>query len=100
MSLELPTANFANWKKYSANYYYPQTCDDNNHIHVACEKIDSNKNIATISSVSIKISGKSTNLRVGNATNGFKFHPEAATFPADPTGAQYKQALRNAGVIA
>ena len=43
---------------------------------------------------------RSTNLRVGNATNGFKFDPKAATFPADATGAEYKQALRNAGVIA
>ena len=46
MSLELPTANFANWRKFSANYYYPKSSDDNDHIHVACEKIDSNKNIA------------------------------------------------------
>ncbi len=100
MSLELPTANFANWRKFSANYYYPKSSDDNNHTHVACEKIDSNKNIATIKSVSIKINGTNTNLRVGNATNGFKFDPKTATFPADPTGADYKLALRNAGVIA
>jgi hypothetical protein len=100
MPLELPTANFANWKKFSANYYYPKTSDDNNHIYVACEKIDSNKNIATIKSVSIKIDGTSTNLRVGNATNKFKFDPNAAKFPADPTGTDYKTALRNAGVIA
>ena len=99
MPLELPTANFANWKKSSASYY-SKASDDNNHIHVACEKIDSNKNIATIKSVSIKINGANTNLRVGNATNGFKFDPKTATFPPDPTGTDYKQALRNAGVIA
>ena len=99
MSLELPTANFTNWRKSSANYYYPSTSDSDNHVHVACEKIDSNKNIATIKSVSIKTNGTSTNLRVGNAATGFKFDPKPATFPADPSGADYKQAFRNAGVI-
>ena len=97
MSLELPTANFTNWRKSSANYYYPSTSDSDNHVHVACEKIDFNKNIATIKSVSIKINGTSTNLRVGNAATGFKFDPKPATFPADPSGADYKQALRTAG---
>ena len=81
MSLELPTANFANWRKSSANYYYPQTSDSDNHVHVACEKIDFNKNIATIKSVSIKINGTSTNLRVGNALSGFKFDPKRGDVP-------------------
>jgi hypothetical protein len=99
MPLELPTSKFNNWKKQSANYYYPKNADGDNHIHVACEKIDENKQTATIKSVSIKIAGKSTNLRPKTAVHGFKFDPAGATFPADPTGAEYKQALQNAGVI-
>jgi hypothetical protein len=99
MPLELPISNFKNWKKQSANYYYPKNADGDNHIHVACTAIDANKGIATIKSVSIKVAGKSTNLRPKSAISGFKFDPAAATFPADPTGAEYKKALQNAGVI-
>ena len=99
MPLELPTANFANWKKYSANYYFPQDNDGDNHIHVACSSIDANKEIATIASVSIKIAGKNTNLRPMSAVKGFKFDPAAATFPPDPLKGQYLTALRAAGLI-
>jgi hypothetical protein len=98
MALEIPISNFKNWKKQSANYYYPKNADGDNHIHIACTAIDENKQIATIKSVSIKIAGKSTNLRPKSAIAGFKFDPAAATFPADPTGAEYKEALRKAGI--
>jgi hypothetical protein len=99
MPLELPLSNFASWNKFSANYYYPKQNDGNNHIHVACEKIDENKNLATIKSVSIKVGGQSTNLRPMSAVQGFKFDPNAATFPAEPVKADYLSALRNAGLV-
>jgi hypothetical protein len=99
MALELPTANFGNWKKMSANYYYPQDADGDNHVHVACAKIDANREIATIKSVSIKIDGESTNLRQMSAVKAFKFDPAAATFPPDPAGASYRSALKAAGLI-
>jgi hypothetical protein len=101
MPLELPTSNFTNWKKQSSNYYYPKDDGGDNHIHVSCEKIDANKNIATIKSVSIKIAGKSTNLRPTTALKKFKFEANSATkFPDDPLGATYKSALKAAGLTA
>jgi len=99
MPLELPLSKFSSWKKYSANYYYPKQNDGNNHIHVACVKIDENKRLATIRSVSIKVRGRNTNLRPMTATQGFKFDPKAATFPAEPVKADYLSALRKAGLI-
>jgi hypothetical protein len=99
MPLELPLSKFSSWKKYSANYYYPKQNDGNNHIHVACVKIDENKRLATIRSVSIKVSGKNTNLQQMDANQGFKFNPGMAKFPAEPVKTDYLSALRKAGLI-
>jgi hypothetical protein len=99
MPLVLSTSNFANWTKFSSNYYYPKNNDSNNHIHVACTEISEKTGKATIKSVSIKINGKSTNLRPMSAAKGFKFDPKEATFPTDPVETEYKNALRDAGLI-
>jgi hypothetical protein len=81
MPLELPISNFKNWKKQSANYYYPKNADGDNHIHVACTAIDANKGIATIKSVSIKVAGKSTNLRPKSTISGVQIRPGSSDFP-------------------
>jgi hypothetical protein len=96
MPLVLPTANFANWQKYMNNYFYPPNNSDD-HIHVVAS-INPHLQQATITSVSIKIGGENTNLRVGTALNGFKFHENTATFPAGELGEHYKEVLRATGL--
>lgn len=96
MSLTLPVTNFSTWKKGSAQYFYPQNCGDNDHIHVR-GSIRSEK--ITVETVSIKINGRNTPMKaVSNGTES-KFDPSTATFPADPLGNEYKQALQKAGLI-
>ena len=98
MPLIVKTTNFNGWRKYSANYYYPDNNDSDNHIHVGVS-INESKGEAEIKFISIKINGVSKNLRPMSAIRKFKFDPKDVPLPADPEGARYLTALRDAGLI-
>lgn len=100
MPLTVPQSKLKGWKKFSNNFYlYPTDDkeDGDNHVHLLVENATANP--MTVKSISVKIGGKSTNLRVGSALNGFKFKTDGATWPPDPANTRYRTALSSAGLI-